>query len=740
MGTTGIPAFDAYYDEGLTALVTGGSVVPAWSPDGSTLAYVDGPADDRRAWQVDIATGNRSELLDHAAVRGAIQAHTGETPSGRGLPFARLRFVSDRVIAFGVGDAALTLDLDTGEIGPEAINPHAVPQPFFRVAPIEDPWPALEIPSPDGLHLLSTRDGNVVLRSTADGRAVPLTTDRTDEVQWRVDYSDPTLGWSGVGLPVATWSPDGSRIAATRADMRGVGQMPKIRHLKRSDEVIYRYGAKAGGVLERMTLHVLDTYGRPPVEIDLGDTTDLYPVHAAWFSSGQELLVFTMSRDCLRLAVYIADAKTGQTRLVLTEEGKTFLRIQHDIYFGRKLGVWIVPGEEHLLWLSDRSGVQQLYLYDMSGNLVRQLTDGTGPVDYAEVIGGGHVYYTAHSDVTRPYDLHLHRVPLAGGPSEQLTENEGQHAVVFSPKGDAFVDTWSKPDQPPASVLRRADGQLLTALSTADRSRLDALGWVPPREFTTVAADGETELWGTMYFPNDFDPGQIYPVIEHIYGGAQWTFAAHSFEPDGFAKAEAGAPSCSASYSQALAQLGFVVVMVDGRGTPERTKAFHDFIVNNWGACEDHAETIRQLCEREQFLDGGRVGVYGHSWGGYHAFRCLVDRPDVYKAAASSAPGFDVYSLLLYEAYLGFPQENPEGYRAAEVFRRAGEVQGDYMIINGTADHFTFTDAIKMSEALIQAGKSHEFVVLPEQLHDYDKVHDGYFWRKVGDFFGRALQ
>jgi len=244
-----------------------------------------------------------------------------------------------------------------------------------------------------------------------------------------------------------------------------------------------------------------------------------------------------------------------------------------------------------------------------------------------------------------------------------------------------------------------------------------------------VAADGETELWGTMYFPNDFDPEQTYPVVEHIYGGAQWTVAAHAYEPDWYAM-----------HSQALAQLGFVVIMVDGRGTPGRTKAFHDFVVDNWGACvEDHAETIRQLCEREPFLDRDRVGVYGHSWGGYHAVRCLVDRLDVYRPAASSAPRFDVYSLLLYECYLGFPQENPEAYRAAEVFRRAGEVQGEYMILNGTADHYTFTDAIKMSEALIQAGKSHEFVVLPEQTHEYDRVHDGYFWRKVGDFFHRAL-
>ena len=729
MGTTGIPAFDAYYDEGLTALVTGGTVIAAWSPDGSTLAYADGPADDRRAWQVDIATGERSELVDVAATRAAIHAVIGETPSGRGLPFASLRFVSDRVVAFHVGDAALTLDLDTGEVEREAINPHAVPQPFFRVPPYEDPWPALEIPSPDGLHMLAMRDGNIVVRSTADGREVRLTTDGTDEIQWRVDYSDPTIAWSGVDLPVTTWSPDGSRIAVTRADMRGVGQMPRIHYLKRSDEVVYRYGAKAGGVLERMTLHVLDTYGRPPVEIDLGDTTDSYPVHAAWFSSGQELLVFKMSRDCLRVDVHVADAKTGKSRLVLTEEGKTFLRVLHDVYFGRKLGVWIVPGEEHLLWLSDRSGVKQLYLYDMAGNLVRQLTDGAGPVDYARLIEGRYVYYTAHSDVSRPYDLHLHRVPLEGGRSEQLTENEGQHSVLFAPKGDAFVDTWSKPGQPPTSVLRRADGKLLCPLSTAARGRLEALGWVPPREFTTVAADGETELWGTMYFPDHFDPAQTYPVIEHIYGGAQWAVAAHSYEPDWYAK-----------YSQALAQFGFVVIMVDGRGTPERTKAFHDFVVNNWGAhIEDHAETIRQLCGREPFLDGDRVGVYGHSWGGYHAFRCLVDRPDVYKAAASSAPGFDVYSLVLYECYLGLPQENPDVYRAAEVFRRAGEVQSEYMIINGTSDHFTFTDAIKMSEALIQAGKSHEFVVLPEQTHEYDRVHDGYFWRKVGDFFRRAL-
>ena len=220
-----------------------------------------------------------------------------------------------------------------------------------------------------------------------------------------------------------------------------------------------------------------------------------------------------------------------------------------------------------------------------------------------------------------------------------------------------------------------------------------------------------------MYFPDGFDPGRTYPVIDHIYAGAQWAFAAHAFDPDWPAN-----PRRAAVLRRGVLAGAGTARLRRGHGRwprhAERTKAFHDFIVGNWGDVTDHAETIRQLCAREPFLDSDRVGVYGHSWGGYHAFRCLVDHPDVYRAALCSAPGFDVYALLLYESYLGFPQQNPAAYRAAEVFRRTGEVQGELMIVNGTAHHFTFTDGIKMAEALIQAGKAHEFVLLPEQIHD----------------------
>jgi dipeptidyl-peptidase-4 len=736
MGTTGIEGFDLYYDT-FASLLAGGATAPAWSPDGKTVGYIDGPPDDRRAWQVDLASGERSELFDVAAIRQTIAEATGETPPGRGVPFAQMAFMAPRMVVAQVGQAAVTIDLDTGAVRKRPVSVvdeflgvtrRGTPQQFWRRVPLGDPARAVEVPSPDGRFWLSTRDHNLIIRSTVDGRDIELTSDGTEEADWRFDLTDPMLAAIGLAVPVTNWSPDGNRIAAYRVDSGGVAQQPQTHYLKRDDEVVWRYHAKAGGVLERVTLYLVDVYGRVPLAIDLGDTTDCYPIHAGWLPGGRELLILRMSRDCRHIDVLIADANTGDVRPVFSEDGETFLRIHHDIYYGRKLGLWLVPDGQHLLWASERSGTKQLYLYDLSGQLVRQLTTGDGPVDYVTRLDREHVYFTAHSDGERPYDLHLWRVPLAGGNSEILTEEAGVHTSMFSPTGEAFIDTWSRPDAPPAAVLRRTDGTLLTTLSRAETSRLDEAGWVAPREFTVTAADRETVLWGTMFFPHDFDPGRRYPLIEYIYAGPQIAVAPHSFA------------SAFTKIPQALAQLGYVTVMLDARGTPERSKAFHDAVYRNWAVfVDDHAEAISQLATREPFLDSARVAVIGHSWGAYSAFRCLADRPDVYQAAVSSAPGFDPYSSVLYECYLGLPQDNRAAYDAAQTLTLAHKVQGEFLLAGGTIDHATWTDAVKMSEALIRAGKAHEFVVLPEQIHGFDSVHDSYFWRKVIDFLARTV-
>jgi dipeptidyl-peptidase 4 len=380
------------------------------------------------------------------------------------------------------------------------------------------------------------------------------------------------LAMLGMDTPTTCWSPDGNRIAAYRVDLTGVSKSPQVHYLKRDDEVVHRHHAKAGGVLERYELFLLDVYGRPPVPIDLGDTTDTYPVFAGWLPDASAVLVLQFDRLLTRVDAYLADATTGDTIHLFSEEADTFIRIHHDIYYGRKVGLDLTPDGRHLIWESTRDGWTHLYLYSVeTGELVRQLTSGAWPVDRVrQVTADGTVVFTARIDQQRPYDLHVCSVPLAGGEVRQLTTEPGVHTFIPAPSGTAFIDTCSTPDQPPVTVLRGMDGRVRAELVRADISTLqETVGWTAPEQFTVKAADGDTDLWGVMYKPSDFDPARTYPVIEYVYGGPQIAVATHSF-----ASHEAG----FAKQAQALAQLGYITVVLDARGTPGRSKAFHDVV------------------------------------------------------------------------------------------------------------------------------------------------------------------
>jgi YD repeat-containing protein len=608
------------------------------------------------------------------------------------------------------------------------------PRLFKRSTPLIDPTDAYEVPSPDGNWLLSIQDRNVALRATVDGRSMLLTQDGTPEVEWNIDWTNPMLVLMGLAPPATSWSPQGNRVAAYRVDNRGVTQAPQVHYLKRQDELVHRYFCKAGGVLENLSLFVLDVAGRAPVEIQLGDTRDQYPCFAGWLPDGSELLVVLMSRDCRRVEVFAANPVTGAVRLLFVEEGSTFVRIHHDIYYGRKTGLSLTPDGRHLLWTSERDGWKHIYQYDLKGNLVAQLTKGNWAAgDVVRVIGQD-VYFTAHSNAARPYDLHLCRVPLGGGAVQVLTEGDGKHVCQIAPTGQAFLDTVSTPSAPPRTCLRRIDGTVLNAeVSKADISRLQQVGFATPEEFCVKAADGTTDLWGVMYKPYDFDPKKKYPVIDYIYGGPQIAVAEHGF---------ATASLSMSGMALRVAQYGYVVVMLDARGTPERSKSFHDACYGSFFGTmtADHAAALRSLAARHSYLDLSRVGITGGSWGAYSSVRCLLDQPEVFKAAVVAAPGFDPYSCVLYECYLGLPQDNPEGYRKADLYPLAGQLRGELMIAGGTSDHATWTDAMKMSEALIRAGKMHQFVVMPEQYHGFDTVHNDYYYRCLAAFFDQHVK
>jgi dipeptidyl aminopeptidase/acylaminoacyl peptidase len=378
------------------------------------------------------------------------------------------------------------------------------------------------------------------------------------------------------------------------------------------------------------------------------------------------------------------------------------------------------------------------YHYDMQGRLQKQLTSGDWPV--LDVIGvdlqGGQVYFTAHHDQVRPYDVHLCRVALAGGEVRRLTPDEGVHEIQLDPGFKSFVATRSLPYMAPRSEVRRSDGQLVHSFAPADVSALKDLGWTPPEQFKVKAADGETDLWGVIFKPADFDPAKRYPVIESIYGGPQIVNTPHNFH--------APVRSPFSALHAALPQLGYVVVVLDARGTPERSKAFQDVSYKEWRrhVGKDHACALRTLASERPWMDLSRVGIWGHSWGGYHTVACMLDHPDVYRAGVASAPGVDPYNYFIYEPYLGgVPNAgNAAAYRDAALLADVPGLKGALMVVAGSSDVGPWQDAFKLANTLIKAGVDHEFVLLPDEIHGYGAKHEAYFIHKLVKHFNLHLK
>jgi dipeptidyl aminopeptidase/acylaminoacyl peptidase len=251
---------------------------------------------------------------------------------------------------------------------------------------------------------------------------------------------------------------------------------------------------------------------------------------------------------------------------------------------------------------------------------------------------------------------------------------------------------------------------LLQTLAEADVSRLEAVGWTPSREYVVQAADGETDLWVTLHLPFDFDPSQRYPLVEHIYGGPQTMWRAMDFGADE-----------RSHHARALAQLGCIVVSLDGRGTPGRSKAFHDVVYRNWGQFEiaDHAGAIEQLAQREPFIDRERIAVMGVSWGGQFAFRALTQAPDLYKWGISEVPGYYSREAVHVEPYLGLPADNPGLYDAADCIPLAPLLRGKLLQTGGLNDTCTQKDFFRMSEELVRLGIQHDTMTYPNMGHAY---------------------
>jgi dipeptidyl-peptidase 4 len=725
-------------------------VSPIWLEGGAAFCYAQGSPENTTIQCIDVRTGTQQSMFDVRAVRAALSAQLGYPPAYSGLPFDTFNLQEEGWVGFECEGVQWRLHVESGKL-----ERTSAASALFGLVPTVDlrtphTWTrriggsaieAVEVReqlSPDGEWFARIECSNITLRSAVDGRERRLTTCGTEDRFWDIE-SDRMGSLQGLHFvrevvhTLSPWSADSLTLLAYRRDITGVFRIPCIHWLKPFEEVDYVPFQKAGAKLHRIEPVLVDVLSGRQIQVGLADVEDRHIQWLGWHPDGSEALLIVYARELTRVEIVAVNREDGSIRALMTEYSDTAVKIQIEEVFAGDHGFHVLPDGSGFLWTSTRDGWNHLYRYDWSGRLRSQLTTGDWPVYRLERVGeDGFVYFTAARHCARPYDVHICRVPLDGGHIEQLTQESGIHSPSFGPGSQAFLDTHSSVSRPTRTDLVKSDGTRLVTVAEMNISGLQAVGYAPPEEFTVKSVDGTTDLWGVLYKPFNFDPGHRYPVIECIYGGPQIIYAQRFFSVN---------PSPFLNLCWALAQLGYITVCLDARGTPGRSKAFQDAVVGDWTVgVLDHANGIRELCERHPWMDVERVGIYGHSWGGYFATSALMQAPDVYQAAVAYEPGYDPWQYIISEPYLGVPQSNRTRYDKADLIKRAKEIKRPLMILTGTRYTRVVSSAMKMTRALIEAGVDHEVVIVPEATHFFVGVEEEYLHMKLTGWFDRHIR
>lgn len=695
--------YDAMFD--MQALISGGVVTPNWMADGQRFWYVTAENDSTVIKLVDPAAGTVTPFFNVQRLRVALAGMLEKDLPGSGIPFTDFQLADNETQAnFRIDDHNYGLNLSTYEL---ERTPIATP---------EDSPPQEEaLLNPDGTQRLVVRDFNLWLETT-DGSSDPvrLTDDGSQEIMWT------TYG--------AHWSADGSQLAVTRYDIGDVLQIPVVDWLDPTYPVHPMHHPVARNYELVGDLYVLQD--DKLIKIDAHNEPDDDLVVVDWAPAMDDILVQRINLTTTKQDLLAVNPNTGRIRSLVSERHKTFLAGPACVYQFEDFYTPVGDGE-HFIWMSDRDGYMHFYLYTYDGQLVRQITHG----DYEDLRilkvdpQTGWIYHLVRSGAEDPYHFHVCRIQLTGDNFMHLTSGLGRHQPVFSPDLSCFVDNYSTSTVPPTSDLRRIDGELVRQLETADITALQAAGWQAPQRVIGKAADGKTDLHAALFLPPNFDPALSYPVIELIYAGPQWTIV-----PSLFVSREYG------ETATALSQLGYVAVIIDGRGTPGRGRVFHDHVHRQVGSVEiaDHASVLRSLAETRPWMDLDRVGVHGKSWGGYFTLRAMLQASDLYKVGVASSLVADLSTGLAVPTvpYHGRPSENPDGYAAGNCLDQADQLVGRLLLTIGTADLNTaFGQTMSMLSAFTEAGKDVDLLVFPGQNHWLQGASFERWKRALRDYF-----
>jgi len=676
---------------------------------------------------VDAETLAKKPAFDHEKLAASLSAAAGEKYTALKLPFMMISFVdNEKAIEFLAGENRWRCDLADYTIkklppgGPG--GPGGFGQRRGPGAPLNGiPGPRYNFPqteakaSPDGKWEALVDNFNVYVRPKGKKEGVALSFDGSEGNYY--------------ALASLVWSPDSTKLAAYRVRP---GYNRKIQYVESSPDgqLQPKYAtidyAKPGDELDAPQPVLFHVESKKQITIDSALFPNPYQLSRIEWRKDSRAFTFEYNQRGHQIyRVVEVDAATAKPRAVISEEPKTFF-----CYSGKRYRYDLSDGRE-VVWMSERDGWNHLYLFDgATGAVKNQITKGQWVVRGVDKVDEQkrQIWFQASGMYPGkdPYFIHYYRINFDGTGLTALTEADGNHIVSLSPDMKYYVDTWSRVDQPTVSELRlAADKKVLTELERGDIAELSKAGWRAPEVFTSLARDGKTEIWGVIFRPSNFDPLKKYPVIEYIYAGPQGSFAPKSFSPF--------------NGMQSLAELGFIVAQVDGMGTANRSKAFHDVAWKNLGDAgfPDRILWHKAVAAKYPYYDISRVGIYGNSAGGQNSLGGMLFHPEFYKVCVSSCGCHDnrMDKIWWNEQWMGWPL-GPE-YAASSNVDNAHKLRGKLLLVVGEMDtNVDPASTMQVVDALIKNDKMFDLLVIPGGGHG---PGGAYGEKKRNDFFVHHL-
>jgi len=690
-------------------------IQPHWFPDSSGLWYIHHEPGNKSYLQVTFPDLLKSDLFDHEKVALILSDSLGSEIDANDLPLSNIEYLSPKELLITTGSKNYKLNTENYTLQTRQKMRREKENEKF---------------SPDSSWIAYSKEYNLYIKS-ADGKQ-----DRQLSFSGRKGYEYASwYGWYDImegengtrpehfGV---NWSEDGEWILTNICDLRSAQKMYlldwSVDSLYRPRLLSYYRGSPGDTGMVYMEPVFFNIRTGKEIKPDLPRSTHINEIRAQWSPTPAKLILSRSSRGYQKESIYCFDLESERLECIYTESSTSNID---------NFNFELAKRSNLLFFLSEKSGWRQLYSLDLTSHQEHRITRGEFYVNSIERIDEDKkiIYFLASGKEPdrNPYYQHLYSISFDGKDMKLLSDEDCHHRISISPDGNYFLDNFSTVNTETTTVLRKLDtGKTAMELGRADVSLLDA--WEPPEIFTARARDGETTLYGALWKPSNFDPEKKYPIIELSYTGPHTQLFPKDFS--------------RAFLLQSYAELGFVAIVVDGLGSSGRSKKFHNYSYKNLGGnLEDHILAIRQLGKQYSWMDTSRVGIFGHSAGGYDAAHALLAYPEFYKVAVSSSADHDhrMEKAWWPEMYMGWPVDS--AYHLQSNITMAGNLKGRLLITHGGIDENVNPSAtFKLAEALIKADKQFDMLILPSQRHGYQGRHQLYFTKTRWNYFLKHLR